>query len=314
MKQLPLKSQAFIYVEKSFKEWLDILGYSKSTVYNMPIHVREFLHYLESIGITTIKNITIQDMRNHYKEVRMRPNIKQGGALSNASLNKHLQALNLFGDYLRKSSRLVLPHLSIKRELDNTGSITVLTETEIKELYSCTVDYNKGTPLEPMNARDRAMLSIFYGCGLRRNEGYHLNIGDIYFDSGLLHVRKGKNYKERKGPISKRDLTHLQEWVYDWRNQLMKPKRKTDALFINQRGRRLSGQGLLLRLHILQQRSDDIILQNKEIGLHSLRHSIATHLLSNGMPLEQIQRFLGHSSLESTQIYTHLVGRSFSEG
>ncbi len=307
MKQLTLKSKAFIYVEKSFKEWLDILGYSESTVYNMPNHVREFLFYLESKGIREIKSIAIEDMRNHYHETKMRPNLKHGGGLSNAYLNKHLQALYLFSDYLRKSSRLILPHLSIRRESDDTASITVLTELEIKELYNCTVDYNKATPLEPMNARDRAMLSVYYGCGLRRNEGYHLNIGDVYFDRKLLHVRKGKNYKERMVPISKRDLKFLEEWIYDWRSQLMKPSRKTEALFINQRGRRLSGQGMLLRLHILQLRSDDIAFTIKQIGLHTLRHSIATHLLQNGMALENIQRFLGHSSLESTQIYTHLV-------
>ncbi|MCP3850055.1 MAG: tyrosine-type recombinase/integrase [Gammaproteobacteria bacterium] len=307
MKQLPLKSRAFIYVEKAFKEWLDILGYAESTVYYMPVHVREFLSYLEQNDITAIKQITTQQMRDYYNELKRRPNLTRGGGLSNAYLNKHLQALQLFGEYLRKSGRQKLPYLSIKHETDNSKTITILSPSEIKELYKCTIDYNKGTPLEPMNARDRAMLSLIYGCGLRRNEAVHVNVSDIYFDRKLLHVRKGKNYKERMVPISRSDSGHLQNWIYDWRSMLLKEGRKTDALLINQRGRRLGGQSMILRLHILQQRSDDITLQSKEIGLHTLRHSIATHLLQNGMPLEQIQRFLGHSSLESTQIYTHLV-------
>ena len=69
----------------------------------------------------------------------------------------------------------------------------------------------------------------------------------------------------------------------------------------------MQGQSMSLRLKILQMRSNDIYLQQKNVRLHVLRHSIATHLLQNGMPLESISKFLGHSSLESTQVYTHLV-------
>ena len=83
--------------------------------------------------------------------------------------------------------------------------------------------------------------------------------------------------------------------------------KKSDALFLNRYGNRLGSQMLYLRLKYLQYHTDDLTLQAKEIGLHTLRHSIATHLLSAGMKLESISRFLGHSSLESTQIYTHLV-------
>ena len=81
----------------------------------------------------------------------------------------------------------------------------------------------------------------------------------------------------------------------------------SDSLFIGCRGSRLDGQSMAVRLKILQQRTDDIELQQKDFSLHTLRHSIATHLLTAGMSLEKIARFLFHSSLESTQIYTHLV-------
>jgi len=150
------------------------------------------------------------------------------------------------------------------------------------------------------------MLAVFYGCGLRRNEGVQLDISDINFDRSMLHVRKGKNYKERLVPISKASLKHLQEYIYDYRPQLSQSK--IEAVFLSQRGFRISGQSLLLRLKSLQLLSGNLDLQSKEIGLHTLRHSIATHLLSAGMKMESISRFLGHSSLESTQIYTHLTG------
>ena len=152
------------------------------------------------------------------------------------------------------------------------------------------------------------MLTIFYGCGLRRNEGYHLTIDDINFDKQILHVRKGKANKERLVPINKANLKYLQNYVYDGRTLLLKDKRES-AFFINERGNRLTAQSMSIRLKILQQRTEDITLQEKNVRLHVLRHSIATHLLANGMPLENISRFLGHNSLESTQVYTHLINQ-----
>ncbi len=152
------------------------------------------------------------------------------------------------------------------------------------------------------------MLTIFYGCGLRRNEGVNLTIDDINFDTRIIHVRKGKNYKERLVPFSKAGSQYLQEWIYDFRILLTK-NNKNASLFISYTGKPMSGNSLYKRLKLLQLEIDNPELQNKEIGLHTLRHSIATHLLQNGMSLQKIQRFLGHSSLDSTQIYTHLIDK-----
>lgn len=213
-----------------------------------------------------------------------------------------------FADYLRQSAKIALPALCIDWEADDTAEITVLTPEEIKLLYKATENYNIGTELEPFNSRDRAMISIFYGCGLRRNEGYHLNLSDINFDRRILRVRKGKNYKERLVPFNKTNANYLQEYLYDWRPLIVRDK-KEDAFFISQRGTRMDTQSMSLRLKLLQQRTDDITLQQKNVRLHVLRHSIATHLLQNGMELEKIARFLGHSSLESRQVYTHLINK-----
>src|SRR5690606_2384124 len=161
--------------------------------------------------------------------------------------------------------------------------------------------------VEAMQSRERAMLAIFYGCGARRNEGVNINVGDINFDRSMLHVRKGKNYKERFVPISKASLKYLQEYIYDHRPEIVQGN-KSEALFISMKARRMDGQTMLLRLKYLQHQTENEDLIEKEIGLHTLRHSIATHLLQAGMELESIARFLGHSTLESTQIYTHLAG------
>ena len=306
MKQLPIKSENFQYVEKSFKEWLDILGYAPSTIYGLPNHIREFFHYLECQGHTQINQLNTKHFKNYYEQLKTRSNQRRGGGLSNAYLNKHLQALYKFTEYLRQSGRLTLPHLNIEWEADDTKIIHWLTQEEIKELYKVTYGYNENTFLEPYNARDRAIITIFYGCGLRRNEGYHLDLSDINFDKQILHVRKGKAYKERFLPFNKTNSNYLQEYIYDARPQIVKDG-KQNALFISQRGVRMQAQTMALRLKILQQRSENLELQQKNVRLHVLRHSIATHLLQNGMSLEKIGRFLGHSSLESTQVYTHLV-------
>ncbi|MEO7044113.1 MAG: tyrosine-type recombinase/integrase [Ferruginibacter sp.] len=312
MKKLTLHNAHFEFIEKSFGEWLDILGYSHHTIYNLPNHIRELLYYLEQNGIHHIKQLEVNQIRKFYQQLKHRSNQRQGGGLSNAYLNKHLQALYKFTDYLRQSGKILLPALGIDWEADDTEEITVLTPEEIKLLYKATENYNVGTELEPFNSRDRAMLSIYYGCGLRRNEGYHINLPDINFDRRILRVRKGKNYKERLVPFNKTNASYLEEYLYDWRPLIVRDK-KEDAFFISQRGTRMDTQSMAMRLKLLQQRTDDINLQQKNVRLHVLRHSIATHLLQNGMELEKIARFLGHSSLESTQIYTHLVAKDDKE-
>ena len=305
MKQLLIETRAFEYAERSFKEWLDVLGYAPSTVYGLPNHIREFFYYLEQNGITKMNAIDVHVIKEYHDHLKLRSNNRQGGALSNAYLNKHLQALYKFTDYLRQSGKMTLPSLNIPLEPKDINVIEVLTRDDITELYKAT-NFNGEYPrLAPLIARDKAILTIFYGCGLRRNEGYHLNVNDINFDRRIVHVRKGKAYKERFVPFSKQSSQYLQEYLYDARPLLVKGL--NDAFFINHRGNRMSGQGMAVRLKLLQHRSNDIYLQQKNVRLHVLRHSIATHLLENGMSLESISKFLGHSSLESTQVYTHLV-------
>jgi len=315
MKKLPIKSINFQYLEKSFREWLDILGYAPSTVYCLPNHIREFFHYLEQQQITNIQTLNTKHFKQYYEQLKTRTNQRRGGGLSNNSLNKHLQALYKFTQYLRESGRLTLPYLGIEWEADDTLTINYLTQEEIKELYKATTVYTNLAKegdiknmwyYEAVALRDKAILTIFYSCGLRRNEGYHLDLSDINFDRQILHVRKGKAHKERFVPFNKTNSQYLQEYIYDARPLLVKDG-KQNALFISKFGIRMQSQSMAIRLKLLQQRSDSLELQQKNVRLHVLRHSIATHLLQNGMSLEKISRFLGHNSLESTQVYTHLV-------
>jgi len=317
MKSLPLSNPNFRYLEKSFSEWLDVLGYSQQSIYQMPIHVRELLHYLETQQLSNINTLTPQHIKNHYKKLQERSNKTRGGGLSKSHLNKHIQAIRKFTDYLRQVGRLEIGDLQLKNEEKESKAIEIVTEEEIQQLIKSSYQvevpkYKSELLIKCIDARDRAMISILYGCGLRRNEAVQTNVNDIDFDKRVIHVRKGKNYKERLVPIGKQIFKYLQEWVYDYRRELL-ATRKIDALFISERGTRLQGQSMLLRLKVLQSRTGNTKLQEKEIGLHTLRHSIATHLLDHGMSLEDISRFLGHSSLESTQIYTHILSGCHGE-
>lgn len=318
MKQLALQSEAYRYIIASFKEWLQTLGYSEQTVYQLPNYIQEFLHYAESKGYAGLFQINNDLIKEHYYKLKLRPvrrggtNKRKAGGLSAAYLNKHLQALHKFSDYLRQNGRLILPKLDIRTEEDNQEVTDILTQQEIKQLFEVTQQQyeqkknDKGILFyEAMQLRDRAMLSIFYSCGLRRNEGVHLDITDISFDKSILHVRKAKGYKERFVPITSTSLQHLQNYLYDARPQFSNDK--NEAFFISSFGKRLGGTMMLIRLKQLIQLTNNAALINKDIHLHTLRHSIATHLLQNGMKLERIKDFLGHSSLESTQIYTHFI-------
>jgi len=312
MKQLALQSEAYRYIIASFKEWLQILGYSEQTVYQLPNYIQEFLFFAESKGYAGLYQINNDLIKEHYYKLKERTNKRRTGGLSNSYLNKHLQALQKFGDYLRQNGRLQLPKLDIQTEEDNSEVTDILTQQEIKLLFKITYECyeqkknDKGIVYyEAMQMRDRAMLSIFYGCALRRNEAVHLDISDIVFEKAILHVRKGKGYKERIVPITKQSLQYLENYLYDGRPYFCNDK--NEAFFVTQSGKRLGGQQMLLRLNTLIQLTGNAELQQKEIHLHTLRHSIATHLLQNGMKLERIKDFLGHSSLESTQIYTHFI-------
>lgn len=306
MKILPLKNSSYQYLEKAFSEWLDILGYCQMSTYNMPHIIREFLYFLEQQGVKNINQLEQKHYKQYYQYISTRGHQRRGGALSNNYINKHIQALEKFYEFLIHKGTHSVPPVNLKQLKLNRQEMLVLSQEEIEQLIKVTYKERETPTHEAVSARDRAIIAIYYGCGLRRSEGVALTLNDINFDTRILHVRKGKNYKERFVPISKSNLKVLEQYIYDYRPILCKDGRD-GSLFITYAGKSMQGGSMYGRLKILQLQVEDPELQKKDIGLHTLRHSIATHLLENGMELQKIQRFLGHSSLESTQIYTHLI-------
>lgn len=307
MKKLLLQSTNYNYLENAFKEWLDVLGYAKGTVYALPCSVREFLYFLEQNKCNQINELTNKHIKDYYKYLTTRTSQRQSGALSSNYINLQFYGIDKFFEFLHHKGTRNLPEINLKRLKIEVLEREVLTQEEIKELYQIAENQEHQTQKqEALNYQDKVLLTIYYGCGLRRTEGININIEDINFDTRILHITKGKGGKQRLIPFNKTALKYLQDWVFEHRTILVKDKTES-KLFINRFGKPLSGGTLSNRLKRLLDQSENIQLKEKNITLHSLRHSIATHLLSNGMEIQKVQKFLGHNSLETTEIYTHLL-------
>lgn len=303
MKKLQIQNKSYNHLLKSFKEWLDVLGYSESTVYNLPNHIREFLHYLEQRNIQRIDLVHTEVVTDYYKHLTIRGNERREGGLSAVYLNKHRQALMKFKEYLNEhQQKSFYVHLKTEK-VETFDRHDILTQKEVQQLFNaCNYSHLKNR----IKLRDKAILTLLYSCGLRRSEAVHLNLSDIQLDRQLIYVRKAKNFKERFVPFNNHSKVILEDYMFEARPQFFNVH-LCEALLINQRGKRLGGQSLENRLKVIVGATENETLQQKHITPHQLRHAIATHLLQQEVKIEVISQFLGHSSLESTQIYTHLI-------
>ncbi len=154
---------------------------------------------------------------------------------------------------------------------------------------------------EGLGCRDRAMLELLYGAGLRVSELVSLNLGDINFEAGFLRCI-GKGNKERIVPLGRQAAQALTRYVSTERSRAVAKHPETNALFVNRFGARLTRQ----RLWQLLRRYAKLGLLGKAISPHTLRHSFATHLLERGADLRIVQELLGHASVSTTQRYTHV--------
>lgn len=153
----------------------------------------------------------------------------------------------------------------------------------------------------PLGLRDRAMLELMYGTGMRVSEMLSLQIDDINFTAGFLRCF-GKGRKERIIPVNNSSITWTQRYITRSRRELLKNQHER-TLFLNAHGRPLTRQGFFKILAGYAEKSDI----KKEITPHTLRHSFATHLLENGADLRAVQEMLGHADISTTQIYTHIT-------
>jgi site-specific recombinase XerD len=319
MKSLPIQSQHYRYLLQSYTEYLQVTGYAQKTWQSWPVHVREFLHYIENKNVQHISFIEAGHVADFIQHIKQRRNRTTNGGLSSSSINKIINAVNGFAKFLNSTGNYVLD-LTAHREENNVTVKNILTVAEVKQLYEASFlpyEWNSAA----MGQRDRAIIALYYGCGLRRSEGVQLNVTDIDLQRRLLFVRKAKGNKQRYVPVAGKHLQDIADYIKEGRDWFLQyhdnnveyhnkhkgtplPKKSEtagDAFLVTHWGERFMQPEW--RIKYLQSKA----AIEKPVTLHGLRHSIATHLLQSGMELEEIAKFLGHASLASTQIYTHIV-------
>lgn len=281
------------YIE-GFTRWQEMLNYDSHSIKSYPVMIEKFFDYIQKQKVKSIEDITAQQVKNFFQQLSETTSKRTGEAYSLGTLRTYLTALKRFTKYIQQAEQINID-INIKYEGSDKKPIEILTNEDIKQLYEATEENLLGM-------RDRAMIAVYYGCGARRNEGLNIRINDILPDKNLLYIRKGKNYKERYIPMIgqvKKDMINYLTMA----RPMMMQKQIHNHFFVSLTGKALQSSSMLERLKTIL-RNTNI---TKKPGLHTLRHSIATHLHQGGMKLTEIAKFLGHSSLESTQIYTHLT-------
>lgn len=283
----------FNNLQTNFKLWLERLGYANSTIKHHIHSLNLFFSFLSDQNVFylhQIKGIHILDYQNHTE--------KQ--AISAKTFQQRMGTLRVFDRFLEAFGYAPIITVKLKSIPDIRTTRVILSQKEIKSIYNQTDQSLQGF-------KDRAMLAIYYGCGLRASEGLFLQLKDIDFKSNLLQVRKSKTYKPRYVPMSQVVQEDLREYLEYARPLIL--KKSSDFVLIHSKGGYKEATGFNERLKRLQEKAGI----TKNVTLHGLRHSIATHLLENGMQLEQIRQFLGHHSLEVTQRYTHVSAEALAK-
>ncbi len=269
---------------EKFKNYLQNLGYSKSSCYMLPECVRDFLSYTKKEA----EQITPKEIQRFYEHLQQRPHKKQGGGLSEAYINHHIFSIRIFFNWLESIGEIKYNPISVMKFKSPKGKIREpLTQAEIQTLFEVAT-----------SLKEIAILHLFYSCGLRRSEAESLNIKDVHLKSQILYVREGKGAKRRAIPMTMKVTTELESYYLEER--IEGRARDMEAFMLNKRNARMRGDSYNKILKEIIGRTEI----TKEASLHHLRHSIATHLLESGLSVEYVRDFLGHAFLESTQIYT----------
>jgi len=268
-----------------YRKELETLGYSKSIVNNYPKYVQYFLEFTHEL----LENISGDHIKNYFNYLQNRPNQRRQGKLSESYIHSQQHSIKGFFDYLERIDQIKQNPFTLKLKSPKHQERIVLTQSEIKTLYK-----TAQTPVETI------ILHLCYGCGLRRSEVLNLDTKDIDLDKKLLYVRKGKNKKRRVMPLTESIIKDFAKYIEinTFFNKISEP------FLVSQQGKRMSGSTIYRTFKLLLKRTQNIEPNN--YCLHSLRHSIATHLLENDMTVEMVRDFLGHSQLSTTQIYTRI--------
>ena len=275
---------------KHFSDYLRLEQSLSDNTINAYCHDIELFrqHLEDSFDSHPITEITHHDIENFFAKL-------YDLGISASSQARILSGLKSFYRYLQehiceKDPTLLVSFPTIGRHIPE-----VLSYEEIVSMMNC-IDLS-----QQFGHRNKAIIEVMYGCGLRVSEVISLNISDIYTKDEFIKVI-GKGDKERLIPIGKKTLKELTNYTQGERlHQEIKPK-FSDKVFISARGTSLTRQSVFLLVKSLAEKAGI----KKTISPHTLRHSFATHLLEGGADLRAVQQMLGHSSISTTEIYTHV--------
>lgn len=277
----------------NYKGHLDILGLKSETTQARYLYLKEFLSWLEQQKIFELKEVTPKEIAHYHYYLQNKISQRTGKPIKQKTVYDNMRNMQQYFGYLLETGELKsspASHLKFTNPNEKPERF-IFSQEQIQNLY------------EVADLQEKAILNIGYGCGLRVQEISDLNKEDIRLSENIVIVQKGKNNKRRIVPINDKIREELQEFIFS-------SEIKQKEMFVNNKGRRMQEWGFNARLKQLilktefgkQLTSEEL----NKIGIHNLRHSIATHLLENGMKIEQVQKFLGHSFIESTEIYTHI--------
>ncbi len=298
-------------IAQTFYQYQKRLGYVPNSYQARFNYLNEFLSWLECKGNTDITSVTAPEINQYYQYISDRPSKKDGGALSPKTTHSHMRILRDFFEMLLQDGQIKINPTSILKfpyPKETSNERNVVTQEEIKQLYEVAE-----------TAQEKAILSLAYGCGLRATELQNCNIEDIKLREKILIVPKGKGNKRRVIPMSNGVVKDLSNYYYNEREALTQGRdyklnaSNQNAFMLHSRGGRMMDDTYNKHLKILIERTENETIKEKQITIHCLRHSIATHLLEQGIAVEQVRIFLGHSQLETTQIYTHISKQQLKE-
>lgn len=272
------KYQQYLKLEKSF---------SRNTLDAYLTDLEKLLHFLEGEQ-KGILDVTLEDLQHFaagLHDIGIHPR-SQARILSGIKSFFHFLVV---ADYLQGDPSELLEGPKIGFKLPE-----VLTVEEIDRIINA-VDLSKNE-----GHRNRAILETLYSCGLRVSELCNLKISDLYFDEGFIKV-EGKGSKQRLIPISPRAIKEIRNWFKD-RNQGKIKSGFEDYVFLARWGNNISR---IMVFHLIKELAAKAGI-TKNISPHTFRHSFATHLLEGGANLRAIQGMLGHESIATTEIYTHI--------
>ena len=271
-----------------FENYLSIvLSLSRNSVNAYVGDTEKWLSYCEKHNLEYLK-AKVSELENFYQSV-------YGNKMAVSSEIRSLSSLHNFYSFLEDTDKIVknpvddLPH---PKNLPPLPS--VLSYEEVDQLLS-SPDLNS-----KFGIRDRAILEIMYAAGLRVSETINLNMNDLHLSMHLINV-VGKGDVERIVPINNTSIHFLQLYLTEIRSKIV--HNITSAVFLNYKGNRISRQTIwkMIKKYFA---TTGI---KKHISPHTLRHSFATHLISNGADLRSVQELLGHQNVSTTQIYTHIA-------